>query len=345
MSGQTNNTQAAKQADVTQATDAGNGHELQHDHGKDEKISLNGKIKNLGGNLKKHELSLATIGTLAAIVTGVTAGVIGLNQYFSEQPNLSINVETISFQPDISWEEIIRKLVEIETANSRITGDAIVNSITEIENLLEKQKTSSEKTQKQLVDEVNTSLGKALEKLNEYQQSYLQGDEKINIKGAVKAVEQIRNSITVNKTDNPNQKNKVSIDLLIENQSRLQNGLYKTAVITFYKDKKTTLPITLQVQSIQDSENTKDSKNTEDNSIDDHSFKRFQLKSSTIASLTPTHQEFITSAFANEYPYILVVKDISGKIWTLEDKALSFNIDKTGEELKQETLKIIEKKE
>lgn len=335
MSGQTNNTQAAKQADVTQATDAGNGHEPQLVGSQKSQVILE-KVKTFNWKL------LGIITTLL----GVAASAIPIKQYFSEQPNLSINVENIQFQPDIPWEKVIQDLGKIEDDNRDITGYAILTSIADIRDLLQEQETSSEKTQKQLVDEVNTSLTEALNQLKEYQELYLQGDEKINkLKDAVKAVEKIQTSITGNKTDNQNQKNKVSIDLLIENDSRLQNGLYKTAVITFYKDNNTTLPITLQVQSSQDSENTEDSKNTEDNSINSNSFKRFQLKSSTIASLTATNQEFITSAFKNEYPYILVVKDISGKIWPLEDKALSFNIDKTGEQLIQETKKIIEKKE
>jgi len=327
MNGQTNDTQAAKQADVPQATDLGNGREPQ----------LVGSQKSQAILEKVKTFNWKLLGIITTLL-GIAAGAISINQYLSEKPNLSINVEEMRFRPDnlssMQKHGFILELERLERKYEAHTGYTIINLIEDFNYIF--SQTSSGKSYNEQISELIAPLDKAIDTIK-------RNDNKIPEvpKSALnKALTTMKEKIKPTGKENKDQ-NRVLIDLSVENRSRLPNVLYKTAVITFYKDNETTLPIELKIESSQDNENPKN----EENSIDDNSFKQFTLKSSLIAASLPEREkEFIISAFENEYDYILVIKDLNKKIWFSEGKALNFTLDRNTEELKRETLKIIEKK-
>jgi hypothetical protein len=326
MNGQTNDTQAAKQADVPQATDLGNGREPQ----------LVGSQKSQAILEKVKTFNWKLLGIITTLL-GIAAGAISINQYLSEKPNLSINVEEMRFRPDnlssMQKHEFILELERLEKKYEEHTGYTIISLIDDFSIF---SQTSSGKSYNEQISELIARLDKAIDTIKRNDNN-IPEVEKSELN---KALTTMKEKIKPTEKENKDQ-NRVLIDLSVENRSRLPNVLYKTAVITFYKDNETTLPIELKIESSQDNENPKN----EENSIDDNSFKQFTLKSSLIAgSLPEREKEFIISAFENEYDYILVIKDLNKKIWFSEGKALNFTLDRNTEELKRETLKIIEKK-
>ncbi len=134
--------------------------------------------------------------------------------------------------------------------------------------------------------------------------------------------------------DERNENSRIIVRLLVENNSRLKNGLRRTAMVRFYKDRNTSLPVTLYVKFSK----------IEEISIEPNSFKVITLESFKMNNFLEEERKLIESAFENEYSYILAVQDLSKKIWFSEGKALSYSVDIEEDKLEQETLKIVERK-
>lgn len=288
---------------------------------------------------------------ITATLLGISGGIITLNEYFSEKPNLSTNIEQMKLVLSLDIlnsksSNIIDDLQAIERDYGDVTGEIIIRAAQEIDNILKEESKSSENVTQEIqtiIDEVLRKIDQEIvttekgeyspvnsgqyskKEFEEYKKQRLEKLKKLKdnqffekYKGILKAI---------NLKDR-----KISVNLLVENSSRIKNGLRKTAVMRFYKDRNTTLPITLLM------------KKKDRVSIDANSFTMFTLESSKIKDLAQEEYKFIESAFENEYSYILMVQDINGKTWYSEGKALSFNISKEEHQLQQETLRIIEEK-
>ncbi len=192
---------------------------------------------------------------------------------------------------------------------------------------------------KDILTEIITKNQEEISKLNEYiegnkkQVQELEGELKED-KKALQEVDKELRRLVEDFQAKINRNKKVIVKLLVENHSNLKNGLYKTAVITFYKDNNTNLPILLYITH----------EDEEFRLIDGNGFKTIKLESRIINSSQERQYEFIKSAFENEYSYIVVVQDLNDKTWYSEGKALSLNFDVQEEILKQETLKILRKR-
>ena len=126
----------------------------------------------------------------------------------------------------------------------------------------------------------------------------------------------------------------ISVKLLVENNSHLPNSIKETAIIAFYRNKEASLPVILKAKYDE----------LDDIVIDDNSFRSITLESFKMKNLSKYERKFIESAFENKYPYILVVQDIKGKIWSSEGEILDFDLNKQERKLEREINEILEKK-
>lgn len=265
----------------------------------------------INGFLSRFVSTLGTVGTITAIAVST----VGMIQHLAEQPNISMSVEQIKF--GLNELELISELRTIEDSLNGIedeyyeyTGNIINKSLEKIEGIKEKLQISSQQdtytiiSPKEILEELIKNTDEQIKKINNEIESLKQQINKVQDSEKIEElqliIEELKEGKNIleegvkpkinelvkkfqNDAEAKKKSKKVIVELLVENHSRIKNGLYKTGVITFYKDKNTYLPILLNIK--------------ENISIESNSFERIKLESKKFNPSQERDYKFIRSAF------------------------------------------------
>ena len=79
--------------------------------------------------------------------------------------------------------------------------------------------------------------------------------------------------------------------------------------------------------------------------INGNSLQQLRFESSLIGNLDSKYQNFLKSAFENEYKYIFALEDMKGNIWSVEGTVLPYELNFQSHKLEYETEMLLKKKD
>lgn len=274
----------------------------------------------------------AFLGILTA-VGGLVGVLIGVNKWYSEKPNVEVEISQIDLVSYISAsnartlnEKTLPALNKIEVDYSDITDDHIVNLMRDTYNLFVYSNEVAIKHPDQSAEESTDSYPKDGDYLVQVRDSFAVSiknltDKKNKASGDVrKRYEELIARLTEEqkKIQDVESMLKISLVTRVENKSQLSNYMDSQAVLLFHKGETEFASVPQLVLEIKENENNPNAGRVEGYGVSSLIFE------AEVDSLEKDNQDYVDLAFRKraegdeDYHLMLVIEDIKGNSWSEE---------------------------